>query len=210
MSRGQDIQKEDYTIHAKEYNLNHLSKRSNHDIALEYLSEFMKYYKINSLFDVGCGTGRVLNYFRRGNSKIKVKGIEPVKAFIDIAIESGIPKKNIIEGYGDSIPLKDKSFDASCEFGVLHHAEHPEKIIEEMIRISRKAIFLSDVNRFGSGPMVVRVIKLILYKLGLFDIMLFLFRGEKGIKEPRETGWSFLIVFMTLITDFMNGQIGLF
>lgn len=202
MDKGVLEQKRDYAKNVEEYiqvHDNPLDEDNLHNIALEYLNIFVDNYKINSLLDVGSGTGRVLRYFRKRNN-FEIKGIEPVREMIDIAIKNGIDKKDIIEGYGEDLPLKSESFDAVCEFGVLHHAENPEKIVKEMMRVSRRAIFISDTNRFGANRMWVRLAKLLLYKLRLWNIALFIVRGGKRWKKTEGDG----IVYSYSVYDSYN------
>ena len=73
----------------------------------------------------------------------------------------------LVLGSGLQLPFPDASFDAVCEFGVLHHVEHPNAVVREMLRVSKTAIFLSDTNRFGRGRLFARLVKLALWKLGI-------------------------------------------
>ena len=50
------------------------------------------------------------------------------------------------------IPLKNNSFDAVCEFAMLHHVPDPDKVVSEMIRVAKNAIFQSFyLSSFLSG-----------------------------------------------------------
>jgi ubiquinone/menaquinone biosynthesis C-methylase UbiE len=53
------------------------------------------------------------------------------------------------------------SIDAAFECGVLHHVAEPSHVVGEMMRVARKAIFLSDSNRFGQGRLIARILKLL-------------------------------------------------
>jgi ubiquinone/menaquinone biosynthesis C-methylase UbiE len=74
----------------------------------------------------------------------------------------------IIQGSGDALAFADKSFDAVCEFATLHDVPDPARVVSEMLRVSKKAVFLSDCNRFGQGHVLLRVLKLALYKTRLW------------------------------------------
>jgi SAM-dependent methyltransferase len=93
--------------------------------------------------------------------------VEPVPELVEEAFRLGVPRDILTIGVGESLPLADQSIDAVCEFAVLHHVERPERVVAEMMRVARKAIFLSDANRFGQGGRVARVIKLCVFKSGL-------------------------------------------
>jgi hypothetical protein len=58
-----------------------------------------------------------------------------------------------------SLAFAERSFDLVCEFGALHHIPRPELAISEMLRVARKAIFISDSNNFGQGGKFSRFLK---------------------------------------------------
>jgi ubiquinone/menaquinone biosynthesis C-methylase UbiE len=116
--------------------------------------------------DVGAGTGRAVLFLL--NKGKEARGVEPVQALIKQATAKGLPENTILCGDGRSLPFDDRSFDAVLECGVLHHVAEPRLVVNEMMRVARKAVFLSDSNRFGQGGMGARVLKLALYKMGLW------------------------------------------
>ena len=132
------------------------------------MSALAKALGCGSLLDVGSGTGRVLKYFTEQEPNLSVRGVEPVKALVDQAVKNGISRNLLMRGNGDFLPFKANSYDAVCAFGVLHHVEAPNVVVTEMIRVAKKAVFISDSNRFGQGSRLARLIKLSLYKAGLW------------------------------------------
>jgi hypothetical protein len=44
----------------------------------------------------------------------------------------------------------------------------PGRVVAEMIRVAKRAVFLSDSNRFGQGGHSARLLKLALYQCGLW------------------------------------------
>ena len=127
---------------------------------------------LETFLDVGAGTGRAA-LFLRDRAK-KVRGIEPVKALIEQANRKGLPRDTILCGDGRLLPFRDQSFDAVLELGMLHHVAEPSRVVGEMMRVARKAVFLSDSNRFGQGGSAARAVKLLLYKTGLWKSARFL------------------------------------
>jgi ubiquinone/menaquinone biosynthesis C-methylase UbiE len=121
---------------------------------------------LDSLLDVGAGTGRAVLFFRDKGKDIR--GVEPVQALIKQAMAKGVPESAILCGDGRSLPFEDRSFDAVLECGVLHHVAEPRDVVKEMLRVAKKAVFLSDNNRFGQGGMAARLTKLSLYKMGMW------------------------------------------
>lgn len=88
----------------------------------------------------------------------------------------------IIQGSGDALVFADKSFDAVCEFATLHHVSDPAAVVSEMLRVTKKAIFLSDCNRFAQGHLLLRLLKLGLYKARLWGAFNYLRTSGKGYR----------------------------
>ncbi len=50
-----------------------------------------------------------------------------------------------------------------------HHVPHPRKVVREMLRVARRAVFISsDANNFGQGRPMVRLAKQALHALRLW------------------------------------------
>jgi SAM-dependent methyltransferase len=90
-----------------------------------------------------------------------------------------------------ALPFADNSFDAVCEFAILHHVAEPQVVISEMLRVARKAIIISDSNRFGQGPMWMRFVKLALYKVGLWGVFNYLRTSGKRYQITEGDGLSY-------------------
>jgi SAM-dependent methyltransferase len=147
----------------------HVNPEDEHFLALRHISSWVPWLGITSVLDTGCGTGRAVKYFLENHPGLEVRGVEPVQALLDQAIrQQGIPAGRLVLGRGQALPFADQSFDAVCEFGVLHHVPDPDRMVREMTRVAKKAVFLSDSNRFGQGRRLARVAKLVLYRLHLW------------------------------------------
>ena len=160
-----------------------------HRLAAEYISSFFEFLSVSSVLDVGCGTGRGLSYLVKRHPNVRAYGIEPVPALLDRARERNITfRDRLLCGSGATLPFADASIDAVCEFAMLHHVREPNEFVREMTRVARKAVFISDCNRFGQGGFGARLAKLLLYKAGLWDgVNFFLTRG-KGYKISEGDG----------------------
>ena len=163
----EDLQRAYYTRTASQYDDRHTScEDGEHYAALTFMDLLCDRFDLSTLLDVGAGTGRGIRFLlNRGRD---VRGIEPVGALIEQAENHGVPKGLIIEGTGYSLPFDDKSFDAVFECGVLHHVAEPSRVVQEMMRVASRAVFLSDSNRFGQGRHTVRMLKLLLAKMHLW------------------------------------------
>jgi len=189
----EQIQSEYYGRTASIYDDMHTTGDDAHYEALKLIDMYCERFRLESLLDVGAGTGRGVNFLL--SRKRKVYGLEPVRALIEQAECQGLPKSSFIEGTGYALPFKDASFDAVFECGVLHHVRDPSRVIHEMIRVSRRAVFLSDSNRFGQGRTVDRLVKLGLYLCKLWDVAKFIqTRGKMySISEGDGLAYSYSV-----------------
>jgi ubiquinone/menaquinone biosynthesis C-methylase UbiE len=161
------IQAAYYERTAGAYDAMHNSQEDHeHNASLAFIDAVSGLFHLETFLDVGAGTGRGVEFLHsRGKN---VRGIEPVAGLIEAGEQRGVPKGLIAQGSGQNLPFEDGSIDAVIECGVLHHVAQPEKVISEMMRVARRAIFLSDSNRFGQGRPAARLIKLALYKARLW------------------------------------------
>lgn len=166
------LQEQYYRRTASRYDELHTANATDeHFVALECIEMLSTRYGLDTFLDVGAGTGRATRFLL--NAGRQVRGIEPVSALIEVAEAAGVPKGLIVEGSGSALPFESCSFDAVVECGVLHHVKDPSRTVEEMIRVAKKAIFLSDSNRFGQGSLKTRLIKLLLYRSRLWNAATF-------------------------------------
>jgi ubiquinone/menaquinone biosynthesis C-methylase UbiE len=173
------IQEEYYKKTYTNYDEKHLFEKDEHHLALSHLIGVLNFYNINSILDVGTGTGRALKMIK-DKSSVRVMGIEIVKELREVAYKKGITREELIEGDILNIPFEDNSFDLVCEFGVLHHVKDNKKAVDEMLRVSKKAIFLSDTNNFGQGSFLVRSTKQLLNSFKLWKLFNFIRTFGKG------------------------------
>jgi SAM-dependent methyltransferase len=165
-----EIQRKFYSKTAHQYNKIHDNEKGEHYFALTFMSSIIDYLDIKSILDIGSGTGRVISYINNTNPEIPIIGIEPVKELREVGYKQGIHNNELIDGDVLKLNFKDSEFDLVCEFGVLHHIKTPEVAISEMLRVARKAIFLSDSNNFGQGSFIARNIKQLINLFGLWKI----------------------------------------
>jgi len=177
--KDEDIQYEYYKKTAGFYDCCHADAKE-HALALMFLSSAIEYLGIKSVLDIGSGTGRVLLYLKKKHPGIILKGIEPVAELREIAYKNGIGRDVLIGGDAGKMDFGGSEFDLVCAFGVLHHVKYPSGIIQEMLRVAGKAIFISDQNNFGMGGGIVRTAKRILKMCGLWKPAIFIKTKGKG------------------------------
>ncbi len=186
------MQRRYYAETSRHYNSLHVANESGeHFFALHFMSAVLDYLHINSILDVGSGTGRALLYLKKFRPDLKIVGIEPVRQLREIGYESGLSNTELIDGDATNIQFSDGEFDLVCEFGVLHHIRKPQIAVSEMLRVAEKAIFISDTNNFGQGSLTNRTIKQIINIFGLWTVADFLKTKGRGYTLSEGDGISY-------------------
>lgn len=174
-------QRQYYADTAEQYDSMHAREAGDDHANMKIICGLMRILDARTVLDVGAGTGRGLRHLRENLPDLHVRGIEPVPSLIQQAVQkNGIPQGTIIQGVGEALPFEDASFDVACSFGILHHIANPEVVIREMLRVASAAVIISDGNRFGQGTWPTRLLKLFLFKLGLWRIVNYLKTRGKG------------------------------
>jgi len=178
-----------YTETAARYDAMHAHEAGDDDDAMQILFSVLRNLEVHTVLDVGSATGRGLPRLAEGLSNTLICGVEPVEALVRQGISSGVNKGlPLLLASGDALPFADKSFDAVCEFGILHHVPDPARVIQEMLRVARNVVVIFDANRFGQGPLPLRIVKLLLYKLKLWNVFDFLRTSGKGYQVSEGDG----------------------
>ncbi len=85
-----------------------------------------------SVLEVGCGTGLVLE--RIAQFSKKAEGIDLSPGMLKLAQARGL---NVQEGSATNLPYEDESFDITCSFKVLAHIPEIEQALGEMARVTK-------------------------------------------------------------------------
>jgi hypothetical protein len=72
----------------------------------------------------------------------------------------------------------------------LHHVQRPD-VVREMLRVAKKAILISDSNRFGQGGALERLLKLAMYKTGIWMAFDWVRTKGKGYRITDGDGVSY-------------------
>lgn len=101
-----------------------------------------------SVLELGCGTGvvtRELAQFAGGSGR--VVGLDVSLQLLDMARRTRPPEDTTIEyvhGNACKLEFPSNSFDASCAITLLAHIEDLDKVVKEMIRVTRRTVMLLD------------------------------------------------------------------
>lgn len=182
-------QKKYYQTSAASYDVKHMHADDEHFRSLDIIDKTCRDLKVRTVLDVGCGTGRGVRYLL--DKGYDAQGVDPSEDLLAQARAKGIAPDRLVRSDGERLPYADASFDAVVEFGVLHHVRHPERLVGEMLRVSRTAVFLSDSNRYGQGPMMMRRLKWVLYRLGLWPCVNLLKTRGRGYIITEGDGLSY-------------------
>jgi ubiquinone/menaquinone biosynthesis C-methylase UbiE len=175
-----NLQRKYYAETAAKYDSMQISDQDEHQFALAILSAMIEYHGIRSVLDVGSGTGRALRYLKSRHPGVRFVGIEPVEALRKVGHAAGLSSDELRDGDVNALQADDGEFDLVCEFAVLHHVPQPSQAVGEMLRVARKAIFISDANNFGQGGRLARFIKQAINALGLWRAVDYVRTGGKG------------------------------
>ena len=175
------IQREYYTETAARYDSMHAHEGGTDASITKFMYAIAAMLEVRTILDVGTATGATVRDLKRALPGVFVCGVEPVGALVQQAVKNGITASGpIVQATGEALPFATASFDTVCEFATLHHAANPSAVVNEMLRVARKAVFLCDSNRFGQGSLPARLLKLALYKAKLWDAFNYLRTGGKG------------------------------
>lgn len=156
-----------YARTATAYNEWHgnLQVKGAHNFAVSKLVNLVKARNYERVLDVCCGTGRAVKVCLEND--IDAQGVDISQELINEGIRRwSLPADRLTCADATQLPFPDKHFDVSCVLGALHHSALPFKIIEEMIRVTRHAIVVSD-----EGNHWHRGVKTILQKLKIFSLV---------------------------------------
>ncbi len=165
-----EFQRKYYGSIAAEFDSINIHRRDEHYFALAVLEGLLDFLECRSVLDIGAGTGRAVRYLKGHKPNMKVAGIEPVAAMRQQAYQLGVAEDEIVDGSATNIPFPDGAFDIVIETGILHHIPEPGRAVEEMFRVAKKAVFISDGNNMGQGSRFKRAIKHVLKSCGLWSI----------------------------------------
>jgi SAM-dependent methyltransferase len=186
-----EIQQRYYAESAHKYSEMHDQDDDGHYLALLLLVATIDYFGIESILDVGSGTGRAVSYVKKKCPGIKIVGIEPVKELREVGYQNGLSREDLVEGDALKLAFRNGEFDMVCEFGMLHHVRNPEIVVAEMLRVAKKAIFISDSNNFGQGSFLVRTFKQVLNFFGLWGAMNIIWTKGKGYTFSEGDGLAY-------------------
>lgn len=191
VSSEEDAQRKYYAQRAPGYDAAHLRDGDEHHVALAVLTGAFDLLSASSVLEVGAGTGRGLRYLAKHSPQLRRHGIEPVAELREVAYGAGVARETLTDGDARQLAFPDGAFDVVCAFGVLHHVRDHAQVVREMLRVARKAIFISDSNNFGQGRPLVRAVKQLLNATRLWSIADLIKTRGKGYTITQGDGLAY-------------------
>ena len=191
-SRGNAVlrQRAYYASTAEQYDELHGGEAKG-SLALAFFLAAVDHLGITSILDIGSGTGVALLKIKEDRPGIAVTGVEPSAELRKVGHTKGLSETELVEGDAMKLRFADGSFDLVCEFGALHHIRIPSKAVSEMLRVARKAIFISDCNNFGQGGRLSRFLKQTIRAAGLWPLANLIKTRGKGYTMSEGDGLAY-------------------
>ena len=186
----------DHTCGIRKYTHNNLSDyykdlsniryKEHHE--LHSLVEFKK-FKNKKVLEIGLGVGNDASEFVKYKAiyngiDLSKNAVDFCKKRLDFLYKSG----DILQGNAENLPYKDESFDFVYSFGVIHHTEYPNLIVDEIHRVLKKngSFFVMVYNRssifYKLEILVCRRLLLLMCFLKFNILLTFLLKGKLKIK----------------------------
>jgi len=169
-------------INTKKYWDEHIAKP---DFGLRQKKYLELAGKGNKIVELGCGLSPFLSKAR--NNFKECYGLDFSKKTLKSACAE-FPGVNYYIGNAIKSPFPDKYFDVSVAGELIEHLKNPEKLITEMVRITKKRIILSTAQMEYSDP----------EHLWEFSEDDFPFWKTQRVKSRRFPGRSYLFVTIDL------------
>jgi ubiquinone/menaquinone biosynthesis C-methylase UbiE len=180
-----------YEAKASRYDEAHVSEGDEHSIAASMMISFFDLLGIRSILDIGAGTGRALLMVKERSPGVRAIGVEPVAGLREQGYRKGLSRDQLVDGDAHQLAYVDGAFDMVCGYGVLHHVPDPDQVVAEMLRVARKAIFISDSNNFGQGGPATRATKQIIDAAGLWPAANYIKTRGKGYSVSEGDGIAY-------------------
>lgn len=121
-------------------------------ISCRDVAQRLKYSEYQSLLDIGCGTGYLIDMLQKQKSA-DYYGLDLSPEMLKVAKNKLSGSVELIEGYSDSLPYKDSSFDVVTCIQSFHHYPKPEKAMAEAYRVLKPGgLYIISDTGMGNYP----------------------------------------------------------
>jgi len=114
----------------------------------ELLINTMRFKRGERVLEIGCGTGRNVEYF--ADLGLDATGVEPEDNLVKLARQKSTLKKDqIIRGPYDLLPLGDGSFENVVFMNTFAFAGDKEKALKEAYRVASRKVGIGFLNKYS-------------------------------------------------------------
>jgi ubiquinone/menaquinone biosynthesis C-methylase UbiE len=96
-----------------------------------------------SVLEIGCGEGFVLDYLVKRKPELKYTGVDLNSEAVKMARRITAPGIDYVCANGEQIPLPDKRFDLVIMSEVLEHVATPENVLAEALRLGNPYVLVT-------------------------------------------------------------------
>ncbi|MCF8045266.1 MAG: class I SAM-dependent methyltransferase [Desulfarculaceae bacterium] len=126
-----------------------------YDLEMNLLKVMLAPLSGQRVLDIGCGTGKSLEYFL--DSGLRLTGIDPSPYMIDRAEQLLQNRVDLYRGFAEDLPFEDNSFEYSFFLTSLEYTEMPAKAVEEACRVTKDRVFVGVLNRYAPNNFLKRL-----------------------------------------------------
>jgi ubiquinone/menaquinone biosynthesis C-methylase UbiE len=114
----------------------------------ELLINSMRFKRGERVLEIGCGTGRNVEYF--ADLGLEAVGVEPMEYLVKLARQkSTLRNDQIIQGPYEKLPLGNGTFDNVVFMNTFAFSSDKENTLKEAFRVASKKIGIGFLNRYS-------------------------------------------------------------
>jgi ubiquinone/menaquinone biosynthesis C-methylase UbiE len=131
-------------------------RNTDHYLKIRWQAIINKVGRISSplILDVGCGEGILFEYLKKEATGCFYVGLDP-----SLRRSFEKPEKNqiacFVNGIGEELPFKDKSFDLVFCNALLHHLPDTKKLMDEAVRVCRHKGYVAFIEPNRKHPLII-------------------------------------------------------
>lgn len=167
-----ELSKKHFNNQAKIYDETNTAYYSKYPkISCKDVAQRLRNTEYQSLLDVGCGTGYLIDMLQRQKNALYC-GLDLSPEMLKMAKQKLSDSVFLIEGSADSLPYEDNSFDVVTCIQSFHHYPKPEKSMSEAYRVLKPGgLYIISDTGMGNYPKFIYSIynNLIVKKLNTGD-----------------------------------------